>query len=73
MAESILPLIPDRVVAHSGSLGCPINDNGSSFNDNLSSNYDALVIKSKPGGINNTSTSINSRNGFKGMEGTQVR
>ena len=73
MTESILPLIPDRVVAHSGSLGCPINDNGSSGNDNVLSYSDALLIKSKPGGTNNTSTVSNSRNSFKGMEGTQVR
>ena len=73
VTESILPLIPDRVVGNSGSLGYPINDNGPSSNDSLSCNYDGLVIKNKSGGTYNTSTGSNSRNAVKGMEGTQVR
>ena len=73
MTESILPLIPDRLVGNSGTLGCSINDTGSSSNDNLSFNYDGIIIKSKSGGTYHTSTGSNSRNAVKGMEGTQVR
>ena len=73
MTESILPLIPDRVVGNSGTLACTINENGSSTNDNLTCNYDGIVIKGKSGGTYNTSAGSNSRNSVKGMEGTQVR
>ena len=72
VTESILPLIPDRIGGNSGnSKGCPTIDHGSG--DNLTSTSDAVIIKSKSGGIFNASNSNVSRNQIKGIEGTQVR
>ena len=74
VTESILPLIPDRIGGNSGnSKGCPTIDHGSGANDNLTSTSDAVIIKSKSGGIFNASNSNVSRNPIKGIEGTQVR
>ena len=76
MAESILPLIPDRAVGSSTSFGSTATDSSSlssGVNDNSSTNTDGMIIKGKSGGTFNTSISSNSRYVVKGMEGTQVR
>ena len=77
VAESILPLIPDRVVGNSSSFGNSTNENGSGLysgiNDNTSASSDGVMLKAKSSGSFNASTSTNSRYTSKGIEGTQVR
>ena len=77
VAESILPLIPDRAVGNSSSFGSTATDSGSGslsgLNDNPSTNSDGVMLKGKPVGNLNASNSSNSRYAVKGMEGTQVR
>ena len=77
VAESILPLIPDRAVGNSSSFGGSATDSGSGslsgLNNNPSTNSDGVMLKGKPVGSFNASNSSNSRYAVKGMEGTQVR
>ena len=76
VAESILPLIPDRFVGSSTSFGTSVTDSNipsSGVNDHTSANTDGVIIKGKSGGTFNASISSNSRYTVKGMEGTQVR
>ena len=77
VAESILPLIPERAVGNSSSFGNSTTDSSSNLssgiNDNIHTNAEGAMLKGKSGGSFNTSMSSNSRYSAKGMEGTQVR
>ena len=77
VAESILPLIPERAVGNSNSFGTSTTDSSSSLssgiNDKIHTNMEGAMLKGKSGGSFNASTSSNSRYSAKGIEGTQVR
>ena len=77
VAESILPLIPERAVGNSTSFGNSTTDSSSNLssgiNDNIHTNTEGAMLKGKSGGSFNASMSSNSRYSAKGMEGTQVR
>ena len=77
VAESILPLIPERAVGNSSSIGTSTTDSSSSLssgiNDKIHTNMEGAMLKGKSGGSFNASTSSNSRYSAKGIEGTQVR
>ena len=72
VAESILPLIPERVAGTTNSFGISKNDHGSNSNDNSTTNSDGVVSKARSGATLNTSTGSSLRSLTKGLEGTQV-
>ena len=72
VTESILPLIPDRTISTSGTLGGSGFEHGSSSNENYAPNCEGNVLKVRSGTNYNTPAGSNARNTVKGTEGTQV-
>ena len=72
VTESILPLIPDRTINNSGTLGGSGFEFGACSNDSGATGGEGVGPKGRSGVNHGISTGSNSRNAVKGNEGTQV-